>query len=40
MKGKAIIGIAMATNMLASVFATTVPMVCAESICDNANHIS
>ena len=39
MKGKAIIGIAMATNMLASVFATTVPMVCAEGICDNAKHI-
>jgi hypothetical protein len=38
-KGKAIIGFAIATIMLASVFATTVLMVSAESMSDNFNHI-
>jgi hypothetical protein len=38
-KGKAIIGIAIAAIMLASVFAATVPIVSAESRGDNFNHI-
>jgi hypothetical protein len=38
-KGKAVIGIAIAAIILASVFAATVPMVSAESRCDNFNHI-
>nr|QNO56387.1 hypothetical protein JCABFCCD_00028 [Methanosarcinales archaeon ANME-1 ERB7] len=38
-KGKAVIGIAMAAVILASVFAATVPIVSAESRGDNFNHI-
>jgi hypothetical protein len=38
-KGKAVIDIAIAAIVLASVFAATVPMVCAESRGDNFNHI-
>ena len=38
-EGKAVIGIAMAAVILASVFAATVPMVSAESRSDNFNHI-
>jgi hypothetical protein len=39
MKGKAVIGIAIAAVILASVFAAIVPMVSAESRGDNFNHI-
>jgi hypothetical protein len=39
MKGKAMIGIAMAAIMLASVFALMIPMVSAESRGDNFNYI-